>query len=41
MVMCGLLHALATLPQGTKIATHLGRGWLVLRAFPDVLKGKI
>ena len=40
MMMCGLLHALATLPQGTKFATHLKRGWLVPRDLLDVLKGK-
>lgn len=41
MVTCGLLQALATLRQGTKVGTHLGRGWLVPRALLDVLKGNI
>ena len=41
MVTCGLLQALATLPQGTKVGTHLGRGWLVPRSLLGVLKGNI
>ena len=41
MVTCGLFQALATLPQGTKVVTHLGRGWLVPRALLDVLKRNI
>jgi len=40
MVIYGRFHALANLPQGTKFATHLGRGWLVPRALLDVLKEK-